>query len=85
MELLLPALSARKNRDSGGTFFADRSSLITGDDVFSRLLTFPKVIVTGHQAFFTRETLENIARTTLQNIATFETGTLPGNEVLAGG
>ena len=35
-------------------FFEDRSSLIISDDVFSRLLTFPNVIITGHQAFFTR-------------------------------
>ena len=36
-------------------FFEDRSGLIIPDDVFSRLLTFPNVIITGHQAFFTRE------------------------------
>ena len=39
-------------------FFEDRSGLILSDDVFARLLTFPNVIVTGHQAFFTREALE---------------------------
>ena len=36
-------------------FFEDRSGLILSDDVFARLLTFPNVIITGHQAFFTRE------------------------------
>jgi len=41
-------------------FFEDRSGLIISDDVFSQLLTFPNVIITGHQAFFTREALENI-------------------------
>ena len=38
-------------------FFEDRSGLIISDDVFARLLTFPNVIITGHQAFFTREAL----------------------------
>lgn len=62
-------------------FFEDRSSLIIGDDVFSRLLTFPNVIVTGHQAFFTREALGAIARTTMQNISDFEAGRASGNEL----
>ena len=44
-------------------FFEDRSGLILSDDVFARLLTFPNVIITGHQAFFTREALLNIAAT----------------------
>ena len=53
-------------------FFEDRSGLILGDDVFARLLTFPNVIITGHQAFFTREALLNIAGTTIDNITKFE-------------
>ena len=53
-------------------FFEDRSGLILGDDVFARLLTFPNVIITGHQAFFTREALLNIAATTIENITKFE-------------
>jgi D-lactate dehydrogenase len=40
--------------------------------VFARLLTFPNVIITGHQAFFTRETLLKIAVTTIENITKFE-------------
>jgi phosphoglycerate dehydrogenase-like enzyme len=48
------------------------SGLILSDDVFARLLTFPNVIITGHQAFFTREALLNIAGTTIDNIAKFE-------------
>jgi D-lactate dehydrogenase len=36
------------------------------------LLTFPNVVITGHQAFFTREALENIAATTIENITKFE-------------
>src|SRR6476659_8318271 len=53
-------------------FFENRSGLILGDDVFARLLTFPNVIITGHQAFFTREALLNIAATTIDNITKFE-------------
>jgi D-lactate dehydrogenase len=55
-------------------FFEDRSGLILSDDVFARLLTFPNVIITGHQAFFTREALLNIAATTIDNISRFENG-----------
>ena len=56
-------------------FFEDLSHQPIQDDVFSRLLTFPNVLVTAHQAFFTQEALENIAETTLANIAAFEMGT----------
>ncbi len=63
-------------------FFEDRSSLIISDDVFSRLLTFPNVIITGHQAFFTREALQNIATTTIDNLTRFETGQAPENQVV---
>ena len=54
-------------------FFEDRSGTILRDDIFTRLLTFPNVIITGHQAFFTREALEKIAATTIGNISEFET------------
>lgn len=49
-------------------FFEDLSEEIIQDDVFERLLTFPNVIITGHQAFFTADALNNIAETTLSNI-----------------
>jgi D-lactate dehydrogenase len=62
-------------------FFEDRSRLILSDDVFARLLTFPNVIITGHQAFFTREALENIAATTMENITRFEQGQALGNHL----
>ena len=62
-------------------FFEDRSGLIISDDVFSRLLTFPNVIITGHQAFFTREALENIAATTIDNIRRFESGLTLDNRI----
>ncbi|RMG69046.1 MAG: 2-hydroxyacid dehydrogenase [Calditrichaeota bacterium] len=55
-------------------FFEDLSNQVIQDDVFARLLTFPNVLITAHQAFFTRNALENIAQTTLQNIADVEQG-----------
>jgi D-lactate dehydrogenase len=55
-------------------FFEDKSSEIIGDDVFSRLLTFPNVVVTAHQAFFTRNALEAIASQTVRNLVHFERG-----------
>lgn len=55
-------------------FFEDKSGEIIGDDVFSRLLTFPNVVVTAHQAFFTRNALEAIASQTVRNLVHFERG-----------
>jgi D-lactate dehydrogenase len=52
-------------------FFEDFSSEFVADDVLARLLTFPNVLVTSHQAFFTHEALSNIAATTLENIRLF--------------
>jgi D-lactate dehydrogenase len=62
-------------------FFEDLSSDVIQDDVFARLLTFPNVVVTAHQGFFTREALIAIARTTLGNISAFERGERGGNEI----
>jgi D-lactate dehydrogenase len=69
--------------EEAGLFFEDRSSTVIQDDVFARLLTFPNVLITGHQGFFTREALENIARTTMENVTAFERGEPSGNEVVA--
>lgn len=55
-----------------GLFFEDLSNVVLQDDVFARLLTFPNVLITGHQAFFTRNALESIAETTLANITEVE-------------
>ena len=55
-------------------FFEDRSDLPLQDDVLARLLTFPNVIVTAHQAFLTHEALGAIAETTLGNIADWAAG-----------
>lgn len=52
-------------------FFEDRSGTAIQDDVLARLMTFPNVLITSHQAFFTREALHNIAQTTLSNIQSF--------------
>lgn len=53
-------------------FFEDLSDRVIGDDVFARLLTFPNVLITGHQAFFTWQALTRIAETTIGNISAYE-------------
>jgi len=65
----------------GDLFFQDLSEQVIQDDVFGRLLTFPNVLITGHQGFFTAEALSSIAQTTLQNIGLFEREGICQNEV----
>jgi len=62
-------------------FSRDLSGQIIQDDVFSRLLTFPNVIVTAHQGYFTAEALHEIATTTLRNVTEFEEGRPLANEI----
>jgi D-lactate dehydrogenase len=62
-------------------FFRDLSDQIIQDDQFTRLLTFPNVLVTAHQAFFTRNAMEQIARVTLANLNCLERGEACENEV----
>lgn len=62
-------------------FFEDRSQTVIQDDVFMRLLTFPNVLVTSHQAFFTAEALREIARVTALNLSQMESGSVLVNEV----
>ncbi len=62
--------------EEGDLFFEDYSNQLLQDDVFARLLTFPNVVITGHQAFFTREALTAIGEITLANITHFESGAL---------
>lgn len=62
-------------------FFEDLSNWVLQDDVFARLLTFPNVVITGHQAFFTRNALEGIAKTTLSNLSEVEATGRCGNQV----
>jgi D-lactate dehydrogenase len=57
-----------------GIFFEDLSGQVLQDDVLARLLTFPNVLITAHQAFLTREALSDIARTTAANLAALAEG-----------
>lgn len=61
--------------EEASLFFRDHSENAIPDDLFARLLTFPNVLITGHQGFFTHEALTSIARTTLQNALDFANGT----------
>lgn len=60
--------------EEAGVFFEDLSGRVLQDDVLARLLTFPNVIVTSHQAFLTNEALAAIAATTMANLSAFERG-----------
>ena len=62
-------------------FFSDWSTDIMTDDTLARLLTFPNVIITGHQAFLTTNALKNLAETTLENVKAFTAGEELVNEV----
>lgn len=70
----LGALAIDVYEQEAELFFHDRSADIIADDVFQRLLTFPNVLVTGHQGFFTIEALREIAATTMGNLAHFVRG-----------
>lgn len=67
--------------EEGDLFFEDLSDQVLQDDVFARLLTFPNVLITGHQAFFTAEAMAEIARTTIENLSSFEDDGVPANPV----
>ena len=66
-------------------FFQDRSAEIIDDDVFARLLTFPNVLITAHQAFLTDEALSAIAETTLNSLADLAAGREPDTRVALAG
>ncbi len=78
-EALLEGIKARKvgaacldvYEEEADIFFEDRSGHILDDDLLSRLISMPNVIVTSHQAFLTEEALNNIAETTVQNICSY--------------
>ena len=57
-----------------GVFFEDLSGQVLQDDDLARLLTFPNVLITAHQAFLTREALAEIARVTVDNLRAFAQG-----------
>lgn len=64
-------------------FYRDLSGSVLQDDVLARLMTFPNVIITSHQAFLTEEALHNIMETTMLNLGQFERGVSLTNEVRA--
>ena len=72
--------------EEGDLFFRDLSSTVIQDDCFARLSSFPNVLITGHQAFFTREALEAIATITIRNLLDLAAGTsLAEREVVNAG
>ncbi len=64
-----------------GVFYEDRSGDIIADDNLARLMTFPNVLITSHMGFFTREAMQAIARTTLENAYALENGLPLANQV----
>jgi len=68
-----------------GVFFEDLSNTIVGDDELMRLTTFPNVIITSHQAFFTEEAMANIVAVTVENIKEFAREGTCANAVRPGG
>lgn len=63
-------------------FFENLSEQVIDDEVFKRLLTFPNVLITGHQAFFTKEALQEICQITSDNLLAFTSNTETGNELV---
>ena len=62
-------------------FFKDLSESIVEDEMIGRLMSFPNVLITAHQGFFTHEALEQISLVTLANIRDYEQGVVNNNEV----
>jgi D-lactate dehydrogenase len=81
----LGALAVDVYEQEGPLFFNDHSLQIIDDEVFQRLLTFPNVLVTGHQGFFTEEALIEIVTITLDNLRCFAKGVDCPNALLAAG
>lgn len=77
----LGALAIDVYEEEGDLFFEDLSDTVIQDDVFARLQTFPNVLITGHQAFFTEEAVRQIAETTIANLDALDRGESPGTEV----
>ncbi|MEL6900384.1 MAG: 2-hydroxyacid dehydrogenase [Cyanobacteria bacterium J06606_4] len=67
--------------EEANLFFEDLSDTVIQDDTFQRLQSFPNVVITAHQSFFTQEALTNIAETTLANISQLESGQPCENQV----
>ena len=64
-------------------FYEDRSNEIMTDDMLARLVTFPNVLVTSHQGYFTKEAMREIAHVTMENAKALEEGRDNGNEVIS--
>ncbi len=79
----LGALALDVYEEEADLFFEDLSNRVIQDDVFMRLMTLPNVLITGHQGFFTKEALEQIARTTIANIQAFANKQVLTNQCLA--
>lgn len=79
----LGALAIDVYEQESGLFFRDLSAHIIEDDIFQRLMTFPNVLVTGHQGFFTEEALSEIAAVTLENIRSHLDGRPCPNRITA--
>lgn len=71
--------------EEAGLFFEDLSQTFIPDDSFARLLTFPNVLVTGHQGFFTQDALKAIAETTMANVTSFARNGAPLHPVRPAG
>ncbi|WP_316811040.1 2-hydroxyacid dehydrogenase [Pedobacter heparinus] len=70
----LGALGLDVYEQEGKLFFHDRSEDVIQDDLITRLISFPNVLITSHQGFFTKEAMEEIARTTFGNLDAFAKG-----------
>ncbi|HEV7282566.1 MAG TPA: 2-hydroxyacid dehydrogenase [Pirellulaceae bacterium] len=75
------ALALDVYEEESELFFENLSDRVIQDDLFTRLLTFPNVVITSHQAFFTREAMEGIAATTVKNLIDFHDGKPLANAV----
>lgn len=64
-------------------FFENLSEQMIDDEIFKRLLTFPNVLITGHQAFFTKEAIQQISQVTSDNLIAFANNTTTGNELVS--
>ncbi|HET9395334.1 MAG TPA: hypothetical protein VFO36_04695, partial [Nitrospiraceae bacterium] len=70
----LGSLALDVYEEESDIFFEDLSNRVLHDDVLARLLTFPNVLITSHQGFFTHEALSAIAAITVRNVTAFERG-----------
>lgn len=78
---VIGALGIDVYEEEADYFFENMSEQFIADDILARLLTFPNVLVTGHQAFFTHEAMTAIAETTLRNVHEIETTGRCNNEI----